>query len=129
MRDYMSDQEKKDRILNRLKNIVYFILGITVLFLSIQSIIQANGKLDSISINAIWLLLSLIVIIEGIIGIKKDLNPLTKLSRNIRIIDWILILGSIISANIFYLLGENNLTIISIIILIASSIPIKIKDN
>ena len=125
----MSDQEKKDRILNRLKNIVYFILGITVLFLSIQSIIQANGKLDSISINAIWLLLSLIVIIEGIIGIKKDLNPLTKLSRNIRIIDWILILGSIISANIFYLLGENNLTIISIIILIASSIPIKIKDN
>lgn len=125
----MSDQEKKDRILNRLKNIVYFILGITVLFLSIQSIIQANGKLDSISINAIWLLLSLIVIIEGIIGIKKDLNPLTKLSRNIRIIDWILILGSIISANIFYLLGENNLIIISIIILIASSIPIKIKDN
>lgn len=125
----MSDQEKKDRILNRLKNIIYFILGITVLFLSVQSIIQANGKLNLISINAIWFLLSLIVITEGIIGIKKELNSLTKLSRNIQIIDWILILGSIISANIFYLLGKNNLIMISIIILIASSIPLKSKDN
>ena len=37
----MDNQEAKQRILNKLRNIVFLLLGITVLFLIIHSIAQA----------------------------------------------------------------------------------------
>ena len=36
----MTDQERKQRILIKLRNILFLLLGITVLFISIESIIQ-----------------------------------------------------------------------------------------
>ncbi|KRL91212.1 hypothetical protein [Lactobacillus kalixensis] len=124
----MTDQDKKERILNKLKNIVYFTLGITVFFLSIRSIIQAHGNFGSIIANTIWLLLSLIVIVEGAIGIKKSLENIPNKARKVQIVDWIFILASLILANIAYLAGKNNLIIFFGIIFIASCIPIKEKD-
>lgn len=35
----MTDQERKQRILIKLRNILFLLLGITVLFISIESII------------------------------------------------------------------------------------------
>ena len=55
----MTDQERKLRILNKLKNIVYFALGITVLFLGISSVIAAHWSTSAILSNIMWILLGL----------------------------------------------------------------------
>ena len=66
----MDNQEAKQRILNKLRNIVFLLLGITVLFLSIESIAQAKGNLGGILGNVVWLLLSLIVLVQAVISIN-----------------------------------------------------------
>lgn len=121
----MTDQERKMRILNRLKAAVYFLLGITVLFLSIESIIQAHGKLSSILINIIWLLLSLIIIVEGIITVKNILLKVPANKRSLHLSDWCIVIAGIIIANSAYMLHNNAVLLFGVVMFIAGCIPIK----
>ena len=77
----MDNQEAKQRILNKLRNIVFLLLGITVLFLSIQSIAQAKGNLGGILGNVVWFLLSLIVLMQAVISIIRELKELPSKQR------------------------------------------------
>lgn len=120
----MTDQERKMRILNRLKAAVYFLLGITVLFLSIQSIIQAHGKLGSILANIIWLILSLIIIVEGIITVKNILMEIPANKRILHLSDWCIVIAGVIIANSAYMLHNNSVLLLGIVMFIAGCIPI-----
>lgn len=121
----MTDQERKLRILNKLKNIVYFALGITVLFLGISSVIAARWSTSAILSNIMWILLGLFIIGEGVVSVTKSFEALSSKGKIAQAVDWILILFGIIFGNIAYLMDKNSWLIIAIIILVTSSIPIK----
>lgn len=121
----MTDQERKLRILNKLKNIVYFALGITVLFLGISSVIAAHWSTPAILSNIMWILLGLFIIGEGVVSVTKSFEALISKGKITQAVDWILILFGIIFGNIAYLMDKNSWLIIAIIILVTSSIPIK----
>ncbi|WP_191451035.1 hypothetical protein [Lactobacillus gallinarum] len=121
----MTDQERKLRILNKLKNIVYFALGITVLFLGISSVIAAHWSTSAILSNIMWILLGLFIIGEGVVSVTKSFEALSSKGKIAQAVDWILILFGIIFGNIAYLMDKNSWLIIAIIILVTSSIPIK----
>lgn len=121
----MTNQERKMRILNRLKAAVYFLLGITVLFLSIQSIGQAHGNLGTILANTIWLLLSLIIIVEGIITVKNILAEIPTKKRVLHLSDWCIVIAGIILGNSAYLIHNNAMLLFGIVMFIAGCIPIK----
>lgn len=120
----MTNQERKNIILNKLKNIIYFVLGITVLFLSIQSIIMAHGKVTTILLNLIWVFLCLIIIIEGCFGIKHHLEAFEPKQRLFQLIDWLIIILGIIISNIGYVINKHPVILIGIVIFIAGCIPI-----
>lgn len=116
----MTNEEQKLRILNKLKNIVYFVLGITVLFLSGQAIFQEKEFS-----NGLWFILGIVIVVEAVIGIKKSLPALQKSQRRFQFLDWSLIIGGIILANVGYLAKLNWLLVLGGIIFIAACVPIK----
>ncbi|MGQ5709861.1 hypothetical protein [Lactobacillus sp. PSON] len=121
----MTNQDRKKQILNRLRAIIYLVLGITVLFLSIQSIAQSNGKLGTIFINFIWLFLSLIIIIESGFVIKNILLEINPKKRLFQLSDWCIIIAGIIITNAGYINNSKTFLLIGIVIFIAGCIPIK----
>lgn len=121
----MTNQEKKTKILNRLRAIIYLVLGITVLFLSIQSMVEAHGNLVTILINFIWLFLSLIIIIEGGFVIKNILLATAPKQRLFQLSDWCIIIAGIIITNAAYINSNNTFLLIGIVIFIAGCFPIK----
>lgn len=120
----MSDQERKQRILTKLRNILFLLLGITVLFISVESIVQNPKNIIS---NLIWILLALIVVVQAVISIFQSLGPLDSKPRLLLIIDWIIIIAGILIANFAYMLQNNAWLIIGSAIFIAGCIPIKDK--
>lgn len=118
----MTDQERKQRILIKLRNILFLLLGITVLFISIESIIQ-NPK--NFIFNLIWMLLALIVVVQAIISISQSMQILNSKQRLLLFIDWIIIIAGILIANFAYAFQNNAWLIIGSAIFIAGCIPIK----
>ena len=120
----MDNQEAKQRILNKLRNIVFLLLGITVLFLSIQSIAQAKGNLGGILGNVVWFLLSLIVLMQAVISIIRELKELPSKQRLYQLSDWAILISGIILGNAGYFAKQNSLLLIGIVLFIAGCIPI-----
>ena len=121
----MPNQKRKTQILNRLRAIIYFVLGITVFFLSIQSIVQSNGKIGTILINFLWLFLSLIILIEAGFVVKNILLATEPKNRLFQLSDWFIIIFGIIMANSGYMSNNKTFLLIGIVIFIAACIPIK----
>lgn len=124
----MTDQERKQRILTKLRNILFMLLSITVLFISVESIIQ-NSKFGNIVSNLIWIVLALIVVVQACISIFQSLQLLDSKQRTLLIIDWTVIIAGILIANFAYAFQNNAWLIIGSAIFIAGCIPIKDKKK
>lgn len=122
----MTDQERKERILTKLRNIVFLLLGITVIFISIASIVS-NTAFGNIVSNALWIVLALILIVQAFISIYQSFKPLASKAKIFLLTDWATILLGILLGNYAYLMKNNLLLIIGIAIFIAGCIPIKDK--
>ncbi|MGN1272854.1 MAG: hypothetical protein ACI4T3_06970 [Lactobacillus sp.] len=123
---FMTDQERKERILTKLRNIVFLLLGITVIFISIASI-TANTAFGNIVSNAIWIILALILIVQAFISIYHSFELLKSKTKVFLLTDWATILLGILLANCAYLMKNNFWLIIGIAIFIAGCIPVKDK--
>ncbi|MDB6251178.1 hypothetical protein ODV12_08060 [Lactobacillus amylovorus] len=122
----MTDQERKERILTKLRNIVFLLLGITVVFISIASIVS-NTAFGNIVSNALWIVLALILIVQAFISIYQSFRPLASKAKIFLLTDWATILLGILLGNGAYLMKNNLWLIIGIAIFIAGCIPIKDK--
>ena len=122
----MTDQERKERILTKLRNIVFLLLGITVIFTSIASIVS-NTAFGNIVSNALWIVLALILIVQAFISIYQSFKPLASKAKIFLLTDWATILLGILLGNYAYLMKNNLWLIIGIAIFIAGCIPIKDK--
>ena len=122
----MTDQERKERILTKLRNIVFLLLGITVIFTSIASIVS-NTAFGNIVSNALWIVLALILIVQAFISIYQSFKPLASKAKIFLLTDWATILLGILLGNYAYLIKNNLWLIIGIAIFIAGCIPIKDK--
>lgn len=122
----MTDQERKERILTKLRNIVFLLLGITVVFISIASIVS-NTAFGNIVSNALWIVLALILIVQAFISIYQSFKPLASKAKIFLLTDWATILLGILLGNYAYLMKNNLWLIIGIAIFIAGCIPIKDK--
>lgn len=122
----MTDQERKERILTKLRNIVFLLLGITVIFISIASIVS-NTAFGNIVSNALWIVLALILIVQAFISIYQSFKPLASKAKIFLLTDWATILLGILLGNYAYLMKNNLWLIIGIAIFIAGCIPIKDK--
>ena len=122
----MTDQEQKERILTKLRNIVFLLLGITVIFISIASIFS-NTAFGNIVSNALWIVLALILIVQAFISIYQSFEPLNSKAKVFLLTDWATILLGILLGNCAYLMKNNLWLIIGIAIFIAGCIPIKDK--
>ena len=122
----MTDQERKERILTKLRNIVFLLLGITVVFISIASIVS-NTTFGNIVSNALWIVLALILIVQAFISIYQSFRPLASKTKIFLLTDWATILLGILLGNCAYLMKNNLWLIIGIAIFIAGCIPIKDK--
>ncbi len=120
----MTDQERKERILTKLRNIVFLLLGITVVFISIASIVS-NTAFGNIVSNAVWIVLALFLIVQAAISIYRSLTPLKTRAKIFLLTDWTTILLGILLANCAYFMKNNFWLIIGIAIFIAGCIPIK----
>mgnify|MGYP001623156945 FL=1 len=120
----MTDQERKERILTKLRNIVFLLLGITVIFISIASIVS-NTAFGNIVSNALWIVLALFLIVQAAISIYQSLTPLKTRAKILLLTDWATILLGILLANCAYFMKNNFWLIIGIAIFIAGCIPIK----
>lgn len=120
----MTDQERKERILTKLRNIVFLLLGITVVFISIASIVS-NTAFGNIVSNAVWIVLALILIVQAFISIYQSFRPLASKVKIFLLTDWATILLGILLANCAYFMKNNLWLIIGIAIFIAGCIPIK----
>ncbi|WP_249905808.1 hypothetical protein [Lactobacillus amylovorus] len=120
----MTDQERKERILTKLRNIVFLLLGITVVFISIASIVS-NTAFGNIVSNALWIVLALILIVQAFISIYQSFRPLASKVKIFLLTDWATILLGILLANCAYFMKNNLWLIIGIAIFIAGCIPIK----
>ena len=92
----MTDQERKERILTKLRNIVFLLLGITVVFISIASIVS-NTAFGNIVSNALWIVLALILIVQAFISIYQSFRPLASKVKIFLLTDWATILPTILS--------------------------------
>lgn len=99
----MTDQERKERILTKLRNIVFLLLGITVVFISIESIMM-NNQVGNIVSNIIWIILALIVIVQGFYSIFQSLQVIAAKQKLFLIADWATIILGILLANCAYLM-------------------------
>ena len=97
----MTDQERKERILTKLRNIVFLLLGITVVFISIASIVS-NTAFGNIVSNAVWIVLALFLIVQAVISIYQSLTPLKTRAKILLLTDWATILLGILLANCAY---------------------------
>ena len=122
----MTDQERKERILTKLRNIVFLLLGTTVVFISIASIVS-NTAFGNIVSNALWIVLALILIVQAFISIYQSFKPLASKAKIFLLTDWATILLGILLGNYAYLMKNNLWLIIGIAIFIAGCIPIKDK--
>ena len=122
----MTDQERKERILTKLRNIVFLLLRITVIFISIASIVS-NTAFGNIVSNALWIVLALILIVQAFISIYQSFKPLASKAKIFLLTDWATILLGILLGNYAYLMKNNLWLIIGIAIFIAGCIPIKDK--
>lgn len=122
----MTDQERKERILTKLRNIVFLLLGITVIFISIASIVS-NTAFGNIVSNALWIVLALILIVQAFISIYQSFEPLNSKAKVFLLTDWATILLGILLGNCAYLMKNSLWLIIGIAIFIAGCIPIKDK--
>ena len=120
----MTDQERKERILTKLRNIVFLLLGITVIFISIASIVS-NTAFGNIVSNALWIVLALFLIVQAAISIYQSLTPLKTRAKILLLTDWATILLGILLTNCAYFMKNNFWLIIGISIFIAGCIPIK----
>ena len=125
----MDNQEAKQRILNKLRNIVFLLLGITVLFLSIESIAQAKGNLGGILGNVVWLLLSLIVLVQAVISIIRELKELPSKQRLYQLSDWAILISGIILGNAGYFAKQNSLLLIGVVLIISGCNPKQYKTK
>ena len=94
----MTDQERKERILTKLRNIVFLLLGITVVFISIASIVS-NTAFGNIVSEAGWIVLALFLIVQAAISIYQSLTPLKTRAKIFLLTDWATILLGILLAN------------------------------
>lgn len=122
----MTNQERKERILIKLRNIVFLLLDITVVFISIESII-VNDQVGNIVSNITWIILALIVVVQALYSIFHSLQTLAKKQKTFLIADWATIILGILLTNCAYLMKNNLWLIIGIAIFIAGCIPIKDK--
>lgn len=122
----MTDQERKERILTKLRNIVFLLLGITVVFISIESI-MVNNQVGNIVSNIIWIILALIVVVQAFYSIFQSLQSIATKQKTFLIADWATIILGILLANFAYLMKNHLWLIIGIAIFIAGCIPIKDK--
>ena len=120
----MTDQERKERILTKLRNIVFLLLGITVVFISIASIVS-NTAFGNIVSNAVWIVLSFIFNRSSCYQYLPKFDTLKNESKNLFTNRLGTILLGILLANCAYFMKNNFWLIIGIAIFIAGCIPIK----
>ena len=120
----MTDQERKERILTKLRNIVFLLLGTTVVFISIASIVS-NTTFGNIVSNAVWIVLALFLIVQAAISIYQSLTSLKTRAKIFLLTDWATILLGILLATCAYFMKNNFWLIIGIAIFIVGCIPIK----
>lgn len=125
----MTNQERKNRILTKLRNILFLLLGITVIFISIRDIINAGGKMSALASNLLWIILAIVVVAQSILSIIQSFSPLSTKAKSFLLIDWLIIVLGILIANFAYLLQNNLWLIIGGAIFIAGCIPIKDKNK
>ena len=126
LENIMTDQERKERILTKLRNIVFLLLGITVIFISIASIV-VNTNFGNIVSNTILIVLALFLIVQAFMSIYHSFEPLKSKAKIFLLTDWATILLGILLANCAYLMKNNLWLIIGITIFIAGCIPVKDK--
>lgn len=78
----MTNQERKNRILTKLRNILFLLLGITVIFISIRDIINAGGKMSALASNLLWIILAIVVVAQSILSIIQSFSPLSTKAKS-----------------------------------------------